>query len=185
MGSQFPAPPALDWSSTNPHAPSPGHVNPGCGPRDPRWLAMECQSTWFQAWWLWVWPRFEPLTPSPWFIRWRLSLSPLSHSLCQLQVYAGVANANTTTRKPWQFQNIHLNYRLPDACITRPTTDLTFIAREYLVIQCVSVDSASFVIYPEPKATEVSLSALKWYLCSFYFRINNEPGWIHRNTLYL
>ena len=74
------APPALDWSSINSHAP----------------------------WWPWVWPRFKPLTPSPWFlIRRRLSLSPLSHSLCHLQVYflhhhqhqpyVGVANANTTT----------------------------------------------------------------------------------------
>ena len=77
IGSQFPTL-ALDWSSTNPHAPSPGHVNPGCRPRDPRRLSMEYQSTWFQAWRLWVWPTFEPLTPSPWFlIRWRLSLSPL------------------------------------------------------------------------------------------------------------
>ena len=50
-------------SSTNPHAPYQGHVNPGCRPRDLRWLAMEYQSTWFQAWWLWVWPRFEPLIP--------------------------------------------------------------------------------------------------------------------------
>ena len=52
-------------------------------------------------------------------------------------------------------------------------------------IQCVSVDSASFVIYPETKATEVSLSALKRYLCSFYFRIDNETGEIQRNTLYI
>ena len=61
----FPTSPALDWSSTNLHAPSPGHVNPGCRPRGPRRLSMEYQSTWFQACWLWVWPRFEPLTPSP------------------------------------------------------------------------------------------------------------------------
>ena len=57
--------------------------------------------------------------------------------------------------------------------------------RHFLHIQCVSVDSASFVIYPETKATEVNLSALKWYLCSFYFRIDNEAGWVHRNTLYM
>ena len=51
-------------------------------------------------------------------------------------------------------------------------------------IQCVSVDSASLIIYPEIKATEVAFSALKRYLCSFYFRIDNETGGIHRNTLY-
>ena len=43
-------------------------------------------------------------------------------------------------------------------------------------IQCVSVDSTSFVIYPELEATEVRFSALKQYLCSFYFRIDNETG---------
>ena len=43
-------------------------------------------------------------------------------------------------------------------------------------IQCVSVDSTSFVIYPELEATEVKFSALKRYLCSFYFRIDNETG---------
>ena len=53
------------------------------------------------------------------------------------------------------------------------------------VIQCVSVDSASLIIYPEIKATEVTFSALKRYLCSFYFRIDNETGGIHRNTLYI
>ena len=52
-------------------------------------------------------------------------------------------------------------------------------------IQCVSLDSTSFIIYPEIKATEVSFSALKRYLCSFYFRIDNETGGIHRNTLYI
>ena len=43
-------------------------------------------------------------------------------------------------------------------------------------IQCVSVDSTSFVIYPELEATEVRFSALKRYLCSFCFRIDNETG---------
>ena len=43
-------------------------------------------------------------------------------------------------------------------------------------IQCVSVDSASLIIYPEIKATEVAFSALKRYLCSFFFRIDNETG---------
>ena len=43
-------------------------------------------------------------------------------------------------------------------------------------IQCVSVDSTSFVIYPELEATEGRFSALKRYLCSFYFRIDNETG---------
>ena len=51
-------------------------------------------------------------------------------------------------------------------------------------IQCVSVDSASLIIYPEIKATEVTFSALKRYLCSFYFRIDNETGGIDRDTLY-
>ena len=46
------------------------------------------------------------------------------------------------------------------------------------------MDSTSFVIYPELEATEVRFSALKRYLCSFYFRIDNETGGIHRNTLY-
>ena len=46
----------------------------------------------------------------------------------------------------------------------------------HLCIQCVSVDSTSFVIYPELEATEVRFSALKRYLCSFYFRIDNETG---------
>ena len=45
-----------------------------------------------------------------------------------------------------------------------------------LTIQCVSVDSTSFVIYPELEATEVRFSALKRYQCSFYFRIHNETG---------
>ena len=49
----------------------------------------------------------------------------------------------------------------------------SFVKRD---IQCVSVDSASFVIYPELEATEVRFSALKRYLCSFYFRIDNETG---------
>ena len=43
-------------------------------------------------------------------------------------------------------------------------------------IQCISVDSASFVIYPEIKATEVPFQSLKTYLFSFYFRIDNETG---------
>ena len=43
-------------------------------------------------------------------------------------------------------------------------------------IQCVSVDSTSFVIYPELEATEARFSALKRYLCSFYFRIDNVTG---------
>ena len=47
------------------------------------------------------------------------------------------------------------------------------------------MDSASLIIYPEIKATEVTFSALKRYLCSFYFRIDNETGGIHRNTLYV
>ena len=83
-------PPLQPWIDPppTPHAPSPGHVNPGCRPRDPRRLAMEYQSTWFQAWWLWVWPRFELLTPSPWFlIRRRPSSLTLSHSLCQFLVW--------------------------------------------------------------------------------------------------
>ena len=63
VGSQFPTTPALDWSSTNVHAPSQGHANPCCSPRDPSWLAMECQSVWFTARWLQVWPRFKLLTP--------------------------------------------------------------------------------------------------------------------------
>ena len=46
------------------------------------------------------------------------------------------------------------------------------------------MDSPSLIIYPEIKATEVAFSALKQYLCSFYFRIDNETGKIHRNTLY-
>ena len=52
-------------------------------------------------------------------------------------------------------------------------------------IQYVSVDSTSFVIYPELEATEVRFSALKRYLCSFYFRIDNETGRIQWNTLYI
>ena len=40
-------------------------------------------------------------------------------------------------------------------------------------IQCVSLDSPSFVIYPDIKATEVKALKLKCYLCSFYFRIDN------------
>ena len=46
------------------------------------------------------------------------------------------------------------------------------------------MDSTSFVIYPELEATEVRLLALKRYLCSFYFRIDNETGRIQWNTLY-
>ena len=52
-------------------------------------------------------------------------------------------------------------------------------------IQCVSMDSTSFVIYPELEATEVRFSALKRYLCSFYFRRDNETGRIQWNTLYI
>ena len=51
-------------------------------------------------------------------------------------------------------------------------------------IQCVSVDSASLIIYPEIKATEVLFQSWKCYLRNFYFRIDNETGGIHRNTLY-
>ena len=36
-----------------------------------------------------------------------------------------------------------------------------------LRIQCVSVDSASLIIYPEIKATEVAFQSWKPYLCSF------------------
>ena len=54
-----------------------------------------------------------------------------------------------------------------------------------LDIQCVSVDSTSFVIYPELEATEVRFSALNRCFCSFYFRIDNETGGNHRNTLYI
>ena len=38
-------------------------------------------------------------------------------------------------------------------------------------IQCVSLDSASPIIYPEIKATEVPFQSWNPYLCSFYFRI--------------
>ena len=51
-------------------------------------------------------------------------------------------------------------------------------------IQCVSVDSASLIIYSEIKATEVPFRSWKCYLCSFYFRIDNETGGIQWNTLY-
>ena len=45
------------------------------------------------------------------------------------------------------------------------------------------MDSTSFVIYPELEATEVRFSALKLYLCSFYFRIDNETGRIDTDTI--
>ena len=51
-------------------------------------------------------------------------------------------------------------------------------ASSIVCVQCVSVNSASFVIYPELEATEVRFSAFKRYLCSFYFRIDNETGGI-------
>ena len=51
-------------------------------------------------------------------------------------------------------------------------------------IQCVSLDSTSLIIYPEIKATEVSFQSWKCYLCSFYFRMDNETGGIYRNTVY-
>ena len=35
------------------------------------------------------------------------------------------------------------------------------------------------------RGKRVTFSALKRYLCSFYFRIDNETGGIHRNTLYM
>ena len=44
------------------------------------------------------------------------------------------------------------------------------------------LDLFSFV-YPEIKATEARFSALKRYLCSFYFGIDNETCGIQRNTL--
>ena len=50
------------------------------------------------------------------------------------------------------------------------------VLSEHRSIQCVSLGSTSFVIYPELEATEVRFSALKRYLCSFYFRIDNETG---------
>ena len=56
---------------------------------------------------------------------------------------------------------------------------------EEVDIQCVSLDSTSFVIYPELEATEVWFWALKRCLCGFYFRIDNETGGIQWNTLYL
>ena len=46
---------------------------------------------------------------------------------------------------------------------------MVFSLRTY--IQCVSLDSTSFVIYREIKAAEVTISAAKLHLCSFYFRI--------------
>ena len=55
----------------------------------------------------------------------------------------------------------------------------------FQIIQCVSVDSTSFVIYPELEETEIRFSALKRCLSSFYFRIDNETGRIQRNTLYI
>ena len=95
----------------------------------------------YERGWLWVWPRFEPLIPSSWFlIRWRLSLLPLRHSQCQFyrsnsftirrpspklvckmsipchgDAYSSIIS--TSTRLPEQ----------PDACITRPATDLTYL----------------------------------------------------------
>ena len=54
--------------------------------------------------------------------------------------------------------------------------DATTTTSTTATIQCVSVDSASLIIYPEIKATEVTFSALKRYLCSFYFRIDNEES---------
>ena len=44
-------------------------------------------------------------------------------------------------------------------------------------IQCVYLDSPSIIsLYPEIKATDIRFSALKRYLSSFYFRIDNETG---------
>ena len=61
---------------------------------------------------------------------------------------------------------------------TTVPTDFIWKEEIPLSIQCVSVDSASFVIYPYLEATEVRFSALKRYLCSFNFRIDNETGGI-------
>ena len=69
--------------------------------------------------------------------------------------------------------------------VGKPPFKLLYTGKYDLVYTvCVSVDSISFVIYPELEATEVRFSALKRYFCSFYFRIDNETGGIHRNTLY-
>ena len=44
-------------------------------------------------------------------------------------------------------------------------------------MQCVSLDSDSFVINPEIKATEVKVSALKNLIfCSYYFR-RTKQNW--------
>ena len=50
-------------------------------------------------------------------------------------------------------------------------------------IQCVSLDSISFIIYPDIKATESTFSALMLYHFGFYFRITKQNQKIQRNTL--
>ena len=63
-------------------------------------------------------------------------------------------------------------------------TQLRVVERSRHIVQYVSLDSPSFIMYPEIKDTEVKFSTLKQYLGSFYFRIDNETGGIQRNTLY-
>ena len=99
---------------------------------------------------------------------------------------------NTTTvsfqvsySRPLSDVHILLSWIEMDSIVSwRLMTFMRWIGYRYLLllyvttIQCVSVDSTSFVIYPELEATEVRFSALKRYLCSFYFRIDNETGHI-------
>ena len=48
----------------------------------------------------------------------------------------------------------------------------SFVREEYIVIlQCVSLDFTSLIIYPEIKATEALFQSGNMYLCSFCFRI--------------
>ena len=52
-------------------------------------------------------------------------------------------------------------------------------------VQCVSLDSPTFVIYPEIKATEVIIfSLLKLSSAAIVSGQQNDTGGIQRNTLY-
>ena len=161
MGSKFPAPPALDWSSTNPHAPSLGHVNPGCRPRDPRWLAMPVNLV--PGLVILGLTEIRTADPQPHNSSsggdsvYRLSVIPcVSFSLFPSLSSAPVANANTTIWQPLQFHNVHFTW-LPDVCITRPVTDLTFI------LWTVEHESSKFESQPSPIFLW-SVSVIKWEL---------------------
>ena len=140
---------------------------------------------------LWFW-RYKMVQPVFWQICFIYSDTILEHFLTILDVEEhDIRDAGTKSARnvwPGRLRNVlvgrrgilaeFVNHFCPVLEHVQMTQGIEVGPQFYSVksellrtIQCVSVDSASLIIYPEIKATEVPFFSWNTYLCSFTFRI--------------